>query len=94
MQRLAVPWYTKAMDNNKQAALAHLLGHSTLELDVLNAAEVERTAREEYLDFSLVEEVGPAGGCAVVRLSGELDNLKAWFYTNYTGGEEFEFYLA
>jgi hypothetical protein len=30
----------------------------------------------------------------VVRLSGELDNLKAWFYTNYTGGEEFEFYLA
>jgi hypothetical protein len=82
------------MNSNKQAALAHFLGHSTLELDVLNAGEAQRTAREEHLNFSLVEEVGPAGGCAVVRLSGELDNLKAWFYANYAGGEEFEFYLA
>ena len=84
------------MENAKRTYLANLLGHSTIELDVNDAGAVERTARGEYLDFSLIAAVGPAGGCPVVRLSGELDNLQAWFNNYYAtpGGEEFEFYLV
>ena len=84
------------MDNAKRSYLAELLGHSTIELDVVDAGAVERTARTECLDFSLIAAEGPAGGCSVVRLSGELDNLKAWFGNNYAtpDGEEFEFYLV
>jgi hypothetical protein len=83
------------MENAKRTYLANLLGHSTIELDVIDAVAVERTARGEYLDFSLIAAEGP-DRWAVVRLSGELDNLQAWFNDYYytPGSEEFEFYLV
>ena len=56
--------------------------------------EFVHTIIHHDLKYELIEEDGPGGGWPCIEISGQIDDLKKWFFDNYSKDEDDWDYLV
>jgi hypothetical protein len=57
-------------------------------------SDLHKEFAKTNIKLNILQEVGPAGGWPEVELTGEEDDLRAWFLENYADSDDIEFYMG